>query len=146
MSFLYKIGVLTGFIIIIIIIIITSFQEDNIFDIWQSCQSNIWSSINKCWHDIIKINRHACAIIYSMYRVDALRTPIRLRAGYPTLLQWMGGGGLQFSQAQDQPSVTTHVRVGNRIVSHSFDVVSKMYKNIIYSHFSPAQYQKRYLS
>ena len=31
MSFLYKIGGLTGFIIIIIIIIITLFQEDNIF-------------------------------------------------------------------------------------------------------------------
>ena len=28
--------------------------------------------------------------IYSMYRVDALRTPGRLRAGYPTLLQWRG--------------------------------------------------------
>ena len=78
-----------------------------------------------------------------MYRVDALRTPIRLRAGYPTLLQWRG---VRFSQAQDQPSVTIHVRVGNRVVSHSFDVVSKMYKHIIYSHFSPAQYQKRYLS
>ena len=25
-----------------------------------------------------------------MYRVDALRTPSRLRAGYPTLLQWRG--------------------------------------------------------
>ena len=83
-----------------------------------------------------------------MYRVDALRTPIRLRAGYPTLLQWRGGGGgvVRFSQAQDQPSVTIHVRVGNRVVSHLFDVVSKMYKHIIYSHFSPAQYQKRFLS
>ena len=57
-----------------------------------------------------------------------------------------GGGGVRFSQAQDQPSVTIHVRVGNRVVSHSFDVVSKMYKHIIYSHFSPAQYQKRYLN
>ena len=55
-------------------------------------------------------------------------------------------GEVRFSQAQDQPSVTIHVRVGNRVVSHSFDVVSKMYKHIIYSHFSPAQYQKRYLS
>ena len=57
-----------------------------------------------------------------------------------------GGGGVRFSKALDQPSVTIHVRVGNRVVSHSFDVVSKMYKHIIYSHFSPAQYQKRYLS
>ena len=57
-----------------------------------------------------------------------------------------GGGGVRFSQAQDQPSVTIHVRVGNRVVSHSFDVVSKMYKHIIYSHFSLAQYQKRCLS
>ena len=55
-------------------------------------------------------------------------------------------GEVRLSQAQDQPSVTIHVRVGNRVVSHSFDVVSKMYKHIIYSHFSPAQYQKRYLS
>ena len=80
------------------------------------------------------MNRHAYTIIYSMYRVDALRTPIRLRAGYPTLLQWRGGGTI-FFQAQDQSSVTIHVRVGNRVVSHSLDVVSKMYKHIIYSHF-----------
>ena len=45
-----------------------------------------------------------------------------------------GGGGTIF-QAQDQPSVTTHVRVGNRVFSHSLDVVSKMYIHIIYSHF-----------
>ena len=56
-----------------------------------------------------------------------------------------GGGGTIFP-GSSQPSVTIHVRVGNRVVSHSFDVVSKMYKHIIYSHFSPAQYQKRYLS
>ena len=55
-------------------------------------------------------------------------------------------GEVRFFQALDQPSVTIHVGVGNRVVSHSFDVVSKMYKHIIYSHFSPAQYQKRYLS
>ena len=29
-------------------------------------------------------------IIYSMYRVDALRTPSRLRAGYQTLFLWRG--------------------------------------------------------
>ena len=59
---------------------------------------------------------------------------------------YYSGGGVRFSQAQDQPSVTIHVRVGNRVVYHSFDVVYKMYKHIIYSHFSPAEYQKRYLS
>ena len=79
------------------------------------------------------MNRHACTIIYSMYRVNALRTPSRLRAGYPTLLQWRGG--VRFFQAQDQPSVTTHVRVGNRVFSHSLDVVSKMHIHIIYSHY-----------
>ena len=48
-----------------------------------------------------------------------------------------GGGGVRFFQAQDQPSVTTHVRVGNRVFSHSLDVVSKMHihVHIIYSHF-----------
>ena len=46
-----------------------------------------------------------------------------------------GGGGVRFFQAQDQPSVTTHVRVGNRVFSHSLDVVSKMHIHIIYSHF-----------
>ena len=39
---------------------------------------------------------------------------------------YSSGGGVRFSQAQDQPSVTIHVRVGNRVVSHSFDVVSKI--------------------
>ena len=90
------------------------------------------------------MNRHTCTIIYSMYRVDALHTSSRLRAGYPTLLQWRGGG-VRFFQVQDQPIVTTQVRVGNRVFSNSLDVVSKMYVLIIYSHFSPAQYQKRCL-
>ena len=70
-----------------------------------------------------------------MYRVDALRTSNRLRAGYPTLLQWRG---VRFFQVQDQPIVTTQVRVGNRVFSHSLDVVSYMYIHIIYSYFSPA--------
>ena len=42
---------------------------------------------------------------------------------------------VRFFKAQDQPSVTTHVRVGNRVFSHSLDVVSKMHIHIIYSHF-----------
>ena len=36
-------------------------------------------------------------------------------------------GEVRFFQAQDQPSVTTHVRVGNRVFSHLLDVVSKMH-------------------
>ena len=52
-------------------------------------------------------------------------------------------GAVRFFQAQDQPIVTTHVRVGNRVFSHAMDVVSKMRIHIIYGHFSPAQYQKR---
>ena len=54
---------------------------------------------------------------------------------------------VRFFQVQDKPIVTTQVRVGNRVFSHSLDVVSKMYilVHIIYSHFSPAQYQKRCL-
>ena len=57
-------------------------------------------------------------------------------------------GEVRFFQAQDQPSVTTHVRVGNRVFSHSLDVVSKMHIYTLYTviFFSPAQYQKRYLS
>ena len=33
-------------------------------------------------------------------------------------------GEVRFFQAHDQSSVTTHVRVGNRVFSHSLDVVS----------------------
>ena len=52
---------------------------------------------------------------------------------------------VRFFQVQDQPIVTTQVRVCNRVFSHSLDVVSKMYIHIIYSHFSSVQYQKRCL-
>ena len=38
---------------------------------------------------------------------------------------YSSGGEVRFYQAQDQPSITIHVRVDNRVVSHSFDVVSK---------------------
>ena len=75
-------------IIIIIIIIITLFQEDNIFG--RVASLTYGPQLTNVGHDIIKMNRHACTIIYSMYRVNALRTPSRLRAGYPTLLQWRG--------------------------------------------------------
>ena len=40
-------------------------------------------------------------------------------------------GEVRFFQAQDQPSGTTHVPVGNRVFSHSLDVVSKMNIHII---------------
>ena len=111
------------------IIIITLFQEDNIFG--RVASLTYGPQLTNVGHDIIKMNRHACTIIYSMYRVNALRTPSRLRAGYPTLLQWRGR--YDFFQAQDQPSVTTHVRVGNRVFSHSLDVVSKMHIYTLYT-------------
>ena len=48
---------------------------------------------------------------------------------------YSSGGGSMIFQAQDQPSVTTHVRVGNRVFSHTLDVVFKMHIHIIYSHY-----------
>ena len=56
-------------------------------------------------------------LMLSVHRSDCERATQPYSSG--------GGGGVRFSQAQDQPSVTIHVRVGNRVVSHSFDVVSK---------------------
>ena len=61
---------------IIIIIIITLFQEDNIFG--RVASLTYGPQLTNVGHDIIKMNRHACTIIYSMYRVNALRTPSRL--------------------------------------------------------------------
>ena len=46
---------------------------------------------------------------------------------------YSSGGEVRFFQAQDQPSVTTHVRVGNRVFSHSLDVVSKMHIYTLYT-------------
>ena len=112
-------------LIIIIIIIITLFQEDNIFG--RVASLTYGPQLTNVGHDNIKMNRHACTIIYSMYRVNALRTPSRLRAGPPV------EGEVRFFQAQDQPSVTTHVRVGNRVFSHSLDVVSKMHIYTLYT-------------
>ena len=66
--------------IIIIIIIITLFQEDNIFG--RVASLTYGPQLTNVGHVIIKMNRHACTIIYSMYRVNALRTPSRLRAGF----------------------------------------------------------------
>ena len=72
------------------------------------------------------MNRHACTIIYSIYRVNALRTPSRLRAGYSNLLQWRGM--YDFSRIKTS-------RVLPRVFSHSLDVVSKMHIHIIYCHY-----------
>ena len=72
----------------IIIIIITLFQEDHIFG--RVASLTYGPQLTNVGHDIIKMNRHACTNIYSMYRVNALRTPSRLRAGYSTLHQWRG--------------------------------------------------------
>ena len=75
-------------------------------------------------------------LMLSVHRADCER------ATHPTPVE----GEVRFFQAQDQPSVTTHIRVGNRVFSHSLDVVSKMHIYTLYTViFSPAQYQKRYL-
>ena len=82
------------------------------------------------------MNRHACTIIYSMYRLTELMLSVhRADCERATQPYSSGGGGVRFFQAQDQPSVTTHVRLGNPVFSHSLDVVSKMYIHIIYSFF-----------
>ena len=90
-------------------------------------------------------NEQTCMYNYLQY-VQSLCSPYTEQTASglpnPTPVE----GEVRFFQAQDQPSVTTHVRVGNRVFSHSLDVVSKMHIHIIYSHFSPAQYQKLYLS
>ena len=64
-----------------------------------------------------------------MYRADAPPYTEQTASG---LLNFTPvEGEVRFFQAQDQPIVTTHVRVGNRVFSHSLDVVSKMYIHII---------------
>ena len=131
-------------LIIIIIIIITLFQEDNIFG--RVASLTYGPQLTNVGHDIIKMNRHACTIIYSMYRVNALRTPSRLRAGYPTLLQWRGR--YDFSRLKTS-RVLPHTSV---LVIECFLTRSMLFLKCIYTHyiqsffFSPAQYQKRYLS
>ena len=64
-----------------------------------------------------------------------LRTLSLLRAGYPTLLTWRGGGGVQFDQAQGQQMVTTR---SPRIVTECLPTRSmliKMYVYAVYSRF-----------
>ena len=61
-----------------------------------------------------------------------LRTPSMLRAGYPTLLTWKGGG-VRFDQAQDQQVITTR---SPRIVTECLltrSMLFKMYVQAIYS-------------
>ena len=81
-------------IIMIIIIIITLLHEDNTFGTGSSLTDGPPLT------DVIKeMKRHI--IIYSMYRVDALRKLSRLRAGYPILLQWRGR--YDFSRLKTSP-------------------------------------------
>ena len=86
------------------------------------------------------MNRHACTIIYSMYRIYALRTPSRLRAGYPTLLQW--SGRYDFSRLKTS-RVLPHTSV---LVIECFLTRSMLFLKCIYTLytviFSPVQYQK----
>ena len=129
--------------IIIIIIIITLFQEDNIFG--RVASLTYGPQLTNVGHDIIKMNRHACTIIYSMYRVNALRTPSRLRAGYPTLLQWRGR--YDFSRLKTSRVLPhTSVLVIECFLTRSMLFLKCIYTHYIQSFFSPAQYQKRYLS
>ena len=129
-------------IIIIIIIIITLFQEDNIFG--RVASLTYGPQLTNVGHDIIKMNRHACTIIYSMYRVNALRTPSRLRAGYPTLLQWRGR--YDFSRLKTSRVLPhTSVLVIECFLTRSMLFLKCIYTHYIQSFFSPAQYQKRYL-
>ena len=82
----------------VIIIIITLIQEDNIFGTDASLTYGPpLTDIDM----LLKQGTYNHIIIYSMYRVDALRTPSRLRAGYPTLLQWRGR--YDFSRLKTSP-------------------------------------------
>ena len=129
--------------LIIIIIIITLFQEDNIFG--RVASLTYGPQLTNVGHDIIKMNRHACKIIYSMYRVNALRTPSRLRAGYPTLLQWRGR--YDFSRLKTSRVLPhTSVLVIECFLTRSMLFLKCIYTHYIQSFFSPAQYQKRFLS
>ena len=75
------------------------------------------------------MNRHACANIYSMYRVNALRTPSRLRAGYPTILHRRGG--YDFSRLKTS-RVLPHTSV---LVIECFLTRSMLFLKCIYTHY-----------
>ena len=87
------------------------------------------------------MNRHACTIILQYVQSYCSPYTEQTASGLPNPTPVEGE--VRFFQAQEQPSVTTHVRVGNRVFSHSLDVVSKMH---IYTLYTATQYQKRYLS
>ena len=55
-------------------------------------------------------------------------------SGLPNPTPVEGGGGYDFSRLKTSPWLP-HVRVSNRVFSHSLDAVFKMYIHIIYSHF-----------
>ena len=59
---------------------------------------------------------------YSMYRVDGLPKPSKLRAGYPTLIQRRGGGG-DLSRLKTSPWLP-NICLDNRVFSHSLETVS----------------------
>ena len=80
-----------------------------------------------------------------MYRVNALRTPSRLRAGYPTLLQWRGRYDF-FRLKTSRVLPHTSVLVIECFLTRSMLFLKCIYTHYIQSFFSPAQYQKRYLS
>ena len=111
----------------LIIIIITLFQEDNIFG--RVASLTYGPQLTNVGHDIIKMNRHACTNIYSMYRVNALRTPSRLRAGYPTLLQWRGR--YDFSRLKTS-RVLPHTSV---LVIECFLTRSMLFLKCIHTHY-----------
>ena len=111
----------------IIIIIITLFQEDNIFG--RVASLTYGPQLTNVGHDTIKMNRHACTNIYSMYRVNALRTPSTLRAGYPTLLQWRGW--YDFSRLKTS-RVLPHTSV---LVIKCFLTRSMLFLKCIYTHY-----------
>ena len=80
-----------------------------------------------------------------MHRVDALRTPSRMRVGYQTLLQLRGR--YDFSRLKTSPWLP-HVRVGNRVFSTSLDDVFKMYihlSNVLTDHLNILTYTKVWL-
>ena len=64
-----------------------------------------------------------------MYRVNALRTPSRLRAGYPTLLQWRGR--YDFSRLKTS-RVLPHTSV---LVIECFLTCSMLFLKCIYTHY-----------
>ena len=90
-------------------------------------------------HVMVQLFTVCTELMLSVHRADCERA---------TQPYFSGGWGYDFFQAQDQPIVTTHVRVGNRVFSHSLDVVSKMYthlSNVLADHHNVLAYIKAWL-